>query len=395
MTSATRVAFVSHSRHLYGASRSLLALLEGFRAAGVAVHTVLPGAGLMADALAERGLATTLVPFPCWVAEAPARADPAGVRAAQARAAARVVRHLEGFRPDVVWSNSSVTAVGALAAAALGVPHVWHLRELNGESWPFRFAAGTAAAMGLLRAARARVAVSRAVGAAYEALGSGPCEVIYSSIGPADELAGRPLPRRRHGPLRVVLAARVRPSKGQLAAIEATRRLIAAGHDVRLRILGDGDVDTAARAIAHLGMREVVTLGGFVADLDAEYRQADVALSCSRIEGMGRTTAEAMSYGLPVVGAASVGTLELLEHEVTGVLCDGSPAGLADALARVLREPDAARQIGERAQRVARERFAHERCVASSLAVLARVTAPRPVGEQDGAAAESSMPFRP
>lgn len=373
MIAGARVAFVSHSLRLYGASRSLLALLEGLRAAGVAVHAFLPGPGPMADALAARDLPATITPFPNWVTEAPVMADTDGWRAATAEAVTRLAAELERFRPDAVWSNTSVTPVGAQAAAALGLPHIWHLREINGEPSPFRYLPGDAAAMRLMRAATARIAVSRAVRAAYEQAGSGPCEVIYSSIGTAADLARRPLPAPRGGPLRLLLPARVRPEKGQLAAIDAVRLLIAEGHAVQLRLAGDGDLEPCRQAIARRGLTEAVSVIGFVADLDGEYRDADAVLSTSPIEGMGRTTAEAMAYGLPVIGCAALGTPELLEHEVTGLLCDGSPAGIAAAVRRLLREPALARALGDRARRVARERFTDERCTAACLAVLARV----------------------
>lgn len=378
MSGITRVVFVTHSRRLYGASRSLLVLLDGFRAAGVETHTILPGPGPMADALAVRGFAATQVPFGCWVVEERAGGDAAVTRAEQARAAADLSRHLERIRPDVVWSNSLCTSVGALAAAALGVPHIWHLREINTPPSPYRFAVGSAAAVEMMRAARARIAVSRQVAAVYEALCSGPCETIYNGIGAVADLAGRAAPPRRPGPLRILLPGRVQRNKGQLAALAAVRRLIESGRDVRLRIVGEGDLGAVAASLIHLGLRDVVTLVGFVDDIDAEYRRADVVLSCGTLEAMGRVTAEAMSYGLPVIGCANGGTLDLLEHEVTGLLCDGTAAGMEQALMRLLRDPDAARRLGARAQDVARERFNNERCVAASLAVLNRIVAAQP-----------------
>jgi glycosyltransferase involved in cell wall biosynthesis len=142
--------------------------------------------------------------------------------------------------------------------------------------------------------------------------------------------------------------------------------------------VGGGEEEAIAQAVARSGVADAVTLAGFVAEMDPEYRRADVVLSCSPIEGMGRTTAEAMSYGLPVVGCDSLGTAELIEHAVTGLLCDGSAAGVAGALARLLGDPTAARRMGANAQRMARERFTNERCTAASLALLARVIAGRP-----------------
>ncbi|MEO8601156.1 MAG: glycosyltransferase family 4 protein [bacterium] len=371
-----RVIFVSHSVRLYGASRSLLALLEGFRQHAIDTCTILPGTGLMQDALAARGLASAIVPFPCWVAHETEPADVHALRAAQARAVPALVDVIEAWRPDVVWSNASVTAVGALAAAALGLPHIWHLREVSGDAYPFRFIEGTAAAAALLHTAQARIAVSAAVGAAYEALGSGPCSVIYNGVGDAAALVARSTLRPRQGRLRMLLPGRVREDKGQLAAIEATQRLITAGHDVELRIVGDGESLLCEDAIARLGLRDAVTLTGIVADLEAEYRQADMALACSTIEGMGRTTAEAMSYGLPVVGFRGLGTTEMIEHDVTGLLCDASAAALARAVEGLVMQPDVARRLGDRARLAAQRRFSNEQYTRASLDVLRRVAPP-------------------
>ncbi len=386
-----RVVFVSHSRRLYGASRSLLALLDGFRRHGVETYTLVPGPGPMQEALAARGERAAVVPFPSWVWSGTQPPDGAAWQDAQTRAVADIVGVLGRVRPDVVWSNSSVTAVGALAAAVLGVPHVWHLREVSGDELPFRFVTGSAAALEVIRAARARIAVSTAVGAVYERRGSGPCTVIHSGVGAAAELAARPAPPARRGRVRLLLAGRVQAEKQQVTAIEATHRLIAAGYDVGLRIVGDGDLDACAAAITRLGLEAVVTLAGFIADLDPEYRQADIVLTCSRIEGMGRTTAEAMTYGLPVVGCDRMGTAELIEHEVTGLLCDGSAPELARAIERLVTEPQLARRLGDRAREAAHGRFTDERCTRATLDVLDGVAAGEGGADRSGQTGRGPM----
>lgn len=375
MSEPRRVAFVNHSMRLYGASRSLLALLHGFRAERIEVCTILAGPGAMADALAARGIAPAIVPFPCWVYDARHQPDPQSLRADEARSVAAIVELLRRFRPDVVVSNTTLTAVGALASKALEVPHVWLLRELSGEDLPFAFIDGTRAAVTLMRAAQARIAISEAVKAFYEAAGSGPCTVIYNGVGTAHEIEKRAATPWREGAMRVVLPGRVIPSKGQLVAIEAMRMLVERGRDVRLSILGDGELETCRTAVERSGLRDVVRLAGFVDDLDAHYRQAHLALACARVEAMGRTTAEAMSYGLPVVGRDDTGTAELIRHETTGLLYDGTAEGLAAAVEWIVTHPDAASRMGRRAQEEARRRFADERCFADTLDVIARVCA--------------------
>jgi hypothetical protein len=56
-------------------------------------------------------------------------------------AATRLLRNVRVLRPlaaqirrwgcNLVYSNSSVFPVGAMAAAKLRLPHVWHLREFG------------------------------------------------------------------------------------------------------------------------------------------------------------------------------------------------------------------------------------------------------------------------
>jgi glycosyltransferase involved in cell wall biosynthesis len=75
-----------------------------------------------------------------------------------------------------------------------------------------------------------------------------------------------------------------------------------------------------------------------------------------------------------------MGTAELIEHEVTGLLCDGSPAEIARAVIRLTGHPEEARALGRRAQRFARRTFSNERCTRASLDVLRRAleSAPAP-----------------
>ena len=43
---------------------------------------------------------------------------------------------------DLIHTNTFTTPDGAIAARSLGLPHVWHVRELVGEGQPFRFYGG-------------------------------------------------------------------------------------------------------------------------------------------------------------------------------------------------------------------------------------------------------------
>jgi phosphatidylinositol alpha-1,6-mannosyltransferase len=71
------------------------------------------------------------------------------------------------------------------------------------------------------------------------------------------------------------------------------------------------------------------------------------------IEGFATAHVEAAACGVPVVGGPGGGADESIEHGVTGFRVDPErPDALADALVRLLSDPDLARRFG----RAGRER---------------------------------------
>jgi glycosyltransferase involved in cell wall biosynthesis len=111
----------------------------------------------------------------------------------------------------------------------------------------------------------------------------------------------------------------------------------------RVRALGlDGDVEFA---------------GTLAPDrLPAEYREADVFCLPSRREGLPMALVEAMAFELPVVTTPVGAIPALVEHDRTGLLVEpGNVAQLAEAIARLAKEDDLRRRLGEAAGKRVRE----------------------------------------
>ena len=73
---------------------------------------------------------------------------------------------------------------------------------------------------------------------------------------------------------------------------------------------------------------------------------------------------EAMAAGVPVLASNVGGVPDLIEHEVTGLLCDPErPESFPDALARFLDDPPFSKQLAAEARLRAEQRF-HPRMVA-------------------------------
>src|SRR5207248_11424798 len=245
-----------------GANLSLLNLVEGLGRYGVRAHVVAPEPGDLLGALAARGVPAAVLPFEWWVA--PPRRS---VRAT----AARLVRNVRRLRPiaaqirqwgcDLVYSNSSVFAIGAMAAAELELPHVWHLREFGRRDYDLWPDFGLRLSRLGFRTADATIFVSHALKRAI--LGRTTLttsHVIYNGV--ASEAAfderrrAAEALRGRRQPFTFVLVGRFRESKGQAVALRAFAQLSAGFPDARLLLVGgagatgDQDYFDRCRALA-------------------------------------------------------------------------------------------------------------------------------------------------
>ena len=50
-----------------------------------------------------------------------------------------VVQAVHNWRPDLIHTNTLLTPEGGIVSRKVGIPHVWHARELVGPGFPFQF----------------------------------------------------------------------------------------------------------------------------------------------------------------------------------------------------------------------------------------------------------------
>mgnify|MGYP000745865652 CR=1 FL=1 len=91
-------------------------------------------------------------------------------------------------------------------------------------------------------------------------------------------------------------------------------------------------------------------------------------------EPFGRVVAEAMACGRPVVAAACGGIPEIVTHGRDGILVPpGDLGALADAVGRVLSEPELASRLGSEARNTVLARFSAHAHVRAMTAVYAEI----------------------
>jgi glycosyltransferase involved in cell wall biosynthesis len=134
----------------------------------------------------------------------------------------------------------------------------------------------------------------------------------------------------------VAAAGRLAGVKNYPLLIDAVASL-AADHPIRLWILGDGlERERLEEHVDRAGIRARTRFLGFQQNPWRFIHRADVFVLTSAYEGFGNVLIEAMACGTPVVATRSAGAIDIVEHEVNGLLVDHEPSAVAGAIARVL-----------------------------------------------------------
>ena len=153
----------------------------------------------------------------------------------------------------------------------------------------------------------------------------------------------------------LVMTARLSPEKGHLVLLEAMHLLASRGTTVRARLIGDGPFRAEIeRAVAAYGLGDHVELLGPLDqdDVRREVARADAFVLPTFAEGLPVVIMEAMAAGTPVVTTPIAGIPELVVDGVTGYLAaPGRSDELADAIGRLLADPDHVRIVTANARR--------------------------------------------
>ncbi len=157
-------------------------------------------------------------------------------------------------------------------------------------------------------------------------------------------------------PGRIVGVGRFVEMKAPDLTVEAFARIADRFPQARLDLVGDGELmPRVAALVAEKRLGDRVTLHGYqsLAACAALMARAAVFVQHSRTNSRGRVEgfpvaiAEAMASALPVVSTRHSGIPEHVEHGVSGLLvAEGDVAGMAEALARLVADPDEARAMG-------------------------------------------------
>lgn len=303
----------------------------------------------------------------------------------------RLIAFIEGFaQPDVVSiTNSLLAAAAPVVRSRLGVPVVCSLQ--GEESFvgalpePYR-----GEAMQLIRRNAASVDLFLSPGVAYRAMMREFLDVDEERITVVrpgvDTTAYTPSGNGPSmGPIIGHLSS-ILPAKGLALLVRAFRQLADShGSAVRLRVAGRaldrryaegvwGAVrsDGLAERVEYLGELPTAKKAGFLRSCTLFCLPSLIA------ESRAQAALEALACGVPVVVPDAGVFPELIELTAGGLLFrQGDADSLAEALSRLLDDPDEARAMGRRGRLGVERYFCAERMVADVEAALAKASSAR------------------
>ena len=300
------------------------------------------------------------------------------------RALLALVRLMRREGVDIVHTHSSVDAwLGGLAARLLGVPVV----RTRHVSIPIRRRFNVVYTRLADRVITSAEAIRRMV------IGAGvpPGRVIAMPAGV--DLARFPFGHRAPEVRRALglgapvigSVAMFRGSKGHADLIEAFGHLRARHPSAALLLVGDGVRRPAVEQLARdAGLGGAVVFTGFRPDVAELLGAMDCfVLASTRTEGVPQSVLQAFAVGVPVVARATGGIPEVVQDGVTGVLVrEAAPRALAEAVMRVLGDPDGADRRARAARRLVETRFSHDAAMDRLLALYTELLGPGRRGER-------------
>jgi len=313
-----RVAIVTHSSNLEGAERSVLEVIKRLVDEGNKILVLVRETGDFTSVLKEKGVEFHKLEYGWWSTEGDTFSK-TWLQSANERSE-EIARVLIAFEADLVYTNTSVIPYGALSAVKAGLPHVWHIRELaSGKVFDSCRAALNKIGSLISLASNCIVFNSDATRKSWEPFlrDKSGTQVIYNPIP-----TGNFLDRYDDRVFRVALVGSILPIKKQMEALEAFAKDMVKDSNIELEIIGpvrnESYFNKLKEFISENGIESKVSFKGFQENPFSGL--PDLCLVCGNTEGFGRTIAEAIMNGIPVLAAKGGATDELINEGETGFL---------------------------------------------------------------------------
>ncbi|MGI5837914.1 MAG: glycosyltransferase [Chloroflexota bacterium] len=326
--------------------------------AGYEVHLV--AQATRSEPFVNKGV--TVHPAPAWRS-----------RVQRLRHRAEVADLASSLEPDLFHVHEP-ELLGSIISRAGDRPVIWDVHEsyldvLSERKWipgwarPMARASWDLWERRLLRRCAAVVPATELFAARYRPLHS-RVQVVANY---PEAIAPEQTPDPRWGERICVYAGEINRNCGLSQTVAALAILRQRGLDVQLMLAGpdDGYLESLLAEAERLGVNDLVTYHGVLprSDVPAFLLRAGIGVVAhlpvpNYVMGLPRKLLEYMSLGLPVVHSAFDNYQEIGERSGAGIAVDPtSPNQIADAIERLIREPNLSRAMGLAGKEAIRARF--------------------------------------
>jgi glycosyltransferase involved in cell wall biosynthesis len=173
---------------------------------------------------------------------------------------------------------------------------------------------------------------------------------------------------------------RLVPEKGGALLLRAAKQVLAVHPKAKFVLAGEGPARREWETLAiQLGISEQVFFAGGRDDMPGVYASLDIVVLPSFIEALPMCLLEAMAAGRPVIAARVGAVPKLINTEQTGLLLDpGDEDALAQAILRLLHDPELARRLAENGRMHVARHFSAEAMAKSYIGKYQQALGRRP-----------------
>lgn len=260
----------------------------------------------------------------------------------------RIARFARQIGADIIHTHLSTAGLwGSLGGKVAGIPCLGHVHWLNRKHW-YLFADHLATC--------SHAAKEHLTG---QGIAEDRIAVIYNGLDqeqfldpPDGDDVRAQLGLGRDQPV-IGAVAHISPRKGHRYLVEAIELLVARHPDICCLIIGEGRNEKGLRQmISRMGLEGNVRMLGYRHDAVSLLKGVDVAVLPSLREGLGIALIEAGFLAKPTVASDIPGIDEVVVNGETGLLVPpADPGALANAIGRLLDDPELARRLGQSARR--------------------------------------------
>jgi glycosyltransferase involved in cell wall biosynthesis len=207
--------------------------------------------------------------------------------------------------------------------------------------------------------------VAREMGWPVETITVVPNAISPDMLERAEQALDGSTPRR--GPPMILYAGRLAAVKGTLLLLEAATRVLRVFPEAEFVLAGPWQLSLPPSEWARLVSRadagtRITWLGHQDGEgLAALYRRAAVFVLPSHYESFGIACVEAMAFRVPVVATSAGALPEIVEDQHVGlIVAPGDPEALANAISRLVADPDLGRRLGDAGRARVLSRFTPE-----------------------------------